>query len=241
MATTDFKLRYHGSYLGYVWTLLKPLLLFAVLYVVFSVFINVQIEHYQLFLLLGVLLWNYFSESTMLGLESLTSKMGIIKKVAFPRILVVIASTMSSFIGLLCNLVVYTIFSWVAGVWYTWESLFFIAIIGILYMLVLGISLLLSSLYVFLKDMNQVWDVLLQAGFWATPIVYALSIVPEKYHTILFLNPMTGIIQYSRQSLVYGELPSLQGIAYLIGVTLIIFILGYFSFTKLAPYAPERM
>lgn len=242
LAVTDFKLRYHGSYLGYVWTLLKPLALFGVLYVVFSVFINIQIQHYQLFLLLGIILWNYFAEATQIGVSSLASKSGILKKIYFPRILIVLASNASSFLGLFFNLCIFFLFSVLAGVFPSLLGivLFFVLIV-ILFFLTLGLSLLLSGLYIVAKDTNQVWEVLLQMGFWLTPIVYTIAIVPAAYHQVLFINPMTGIIQYARALLIEGTLPSLMGIGYLVACTALVMIVGWFVFKRLEYLAPEKL
>lgn len=242
LAITDFKLRYHGSYLGYLWTLLKPLALFGVLYVVFSVFINIQIQHYQLFLLLGIILWNYFAEATQIGVSALASKAGIIKKIYFPRILIVLAANVSSFIGLFFNLCIFFLFSIAAGVYPSALALLlFLFLICILFLLTLGLSLLLSALYIVAKDTNQVWEVLLQMGFWITPIVYTISIVPPQYHAALFLNPMTAIIQYSRGLLIEGVYPSLIGLGTLIGTTVFFLIIGHWVFRSLEHLAPEKL
>lgn len=242
LAITDFKLRYHGSYLGYFWTLLKPLALFGVLYVVFSVFINIQIQHYQLFLLLGIILWNYFSEATQVGVSSLASKAGILKKIYFPRILIVLASNASSFLGLFFNLCIFFLFSILAGVYPSLIGLvLFFVIIFLLFLLTLGFSLLLSGLYIVAKDTNQVWEVLLQMGFWLTPIVYTISIVPAAYHSLLFFNPMAGVIQYSRMLLIEGSIPSLGGFIYLIAFTAITLLVGWFVFKRLEYLAPEKL
>ena len=242
LAVTDFKLRYHGSYLGYLWTLLKPLALFGVLYVVFSVFINIQIQHYQLFLLLGIILWNYFAEATQIGVSALASKAGIIKKIYFPRVLIVLAANVSSFIGLFFNLCIFFLFSLLAGVIPSAFALwFFLMLILLLFLLTYGLSLLLSALYIVIKDINQVWEVLLQMGFWLTPIVYTISIVPAQYQQLLFLNPMTGIIQYARGLLIEGTYPPLQGLTILVVTVVIVNATGQAVFHALEHLAPEKL
>ena len=110
IAKTDFKLRYHGSILGYFWSLLKPLLLFLVLWFVFTVFMRWDIPNFQLYLLLGIMLWNFFAEGTSAGVYALASKVSIIKKIYFPRILIVIASTITAFLSIFFNLIVFYIF-----------------------------------------------------------------------------------------------------------------------------------
>lgn len=241
IAVTDFKLRYHGSMLGYLWTLLKPLALFGVMFVVFSLFMKMNIPHYQLYLLLGIMLWNFFAEATMAGVHALASKVGIIKKIYFPRIIVVIASTISAFIGLFFNLIIFAIFFAFSGLALSWNMLFFPLLILGLYFFVLGLSLLLSVLYVLFRDLNQVWDVLLQIGFWLTPIIYSLQFVPTQFHFWLFLNPMTGYIQYARLLMIEQQIPTFSGVAYLALFSLGSLLLGYTLFQRYEFLAPEKL
>ncbi len=110
LTISDFKLKYQGSALGYVWSLLKPLLLFGVLYVVFSIFLRFDVEHYNLYLLLGIILWGYFSEGTTNAVGNIVGKSGLISRVNFPRSIIVIASTLTSLLTLLLNLLVFVVF-----------------------------------------------------------------------------------------------------------------------------------
>lgn len=241
LAWTDFKLRYYGSYLGYVWSLLKPLALFGVLYLVFSIFMRWDVENYQLYLLLGIILWNFFAESTGIGLSALVSRGHIIKKVYFPRVIIVVASTLSTFLGLLLNLIVFAIFALFNHLALSWTLLFFPVVIVILYLVVLGFSLMLSALYVRFRDINQIWEVLLQLGFWLTPVIYPLRFIPEAYQFWLFLNPVTGIIQYARLVVIDHRLPSLTGTGYIVMATLLILTVGTLIFIKIEKTAVEQL
>lgn len=241
IAANDFKLRYYGSYLGYLWSLLKPLSLFGVMWFVFSTFVRWDIPNYQLYLLLGIMIWNFFAESTTMGLASLATKVGIIKKVYFPRIIVVLASTVSAFIGLFFNLLVFFVFALLAGISFHLYMLLFVFILIPLYVLCVGMSLLLAGLYIKFRDINQVWEVLLQVGFWLSLIVYPLGFVPEHYRFFLLLNPITGIIQYARIILIEGTLPSLLGIFYVYGASILIFVVGFLVFAYLEPRAAEEL
>jgi ABC-type polysaccharide/polyol phosphate export permease len=241
IAANDFKLRYYGSYLGYLWSLLKPLSLFGVMWFVFSNFVRWDIPNYQLYLLLGIMIWNFFTESTTMGLSALASKIGIIKKVYFPRIIVVLASTVSAFIGLFFNLAVFFIFALLGGLSFSPYMLLFPLVLLPLYVFSMGISLLLAGLYIKFRDINQVWEVLLQVGFWLSPIVYPLHFVPEKYQFALLLNPITGIIQYARLLLIDGAMPSLLGILYVYFVALVLFSLGFLVFSRFEPLAAEEL
>ena len=207
LVITDFKLRYKGSVLGYLWTLLRPLALFAVLYVVFVSFLRFgdNIPHYPVYLLLGVVLWNYFVEVTVNGVTSIVGKGDLMRKLAFPRYVVVIAGSVSALINLAINLLVVVAFVLLNGVDLTWSVVWLPLIVFELFVLALGMSFLLSALYVRFRDINYVWEVLMQAGFYLTPILYPLSMVEqfsEFAGKLLLLNPMAQIIQDARYALV---------------------------------------
>jgi ABC-2 type transport system permease protein len=207
LVVTDFKLRYKGSVLGYLWTLLRPLALFAVLYVVFVNFLRFgdDIPHYPVYLLLGVVLWSYFVEVTVNGVTAIVGKGDLMRKLAFPRYVVVIAGSMSALINLAINLLVVMVFVLINGVDLTWNVMWLPFVIAELFVLSLGASFLLSALYVRFRDINYVWEVLVQAGFYLTPILYPLSMVEkvsEFASKFLLLNPMAQIIQDARYLLV---------------------------------------
>lgn len=217
LVVTDFKLRYKGSVLGYLWTLLRPLALFAVLYVVFVNFLRFgdDIPHYPVYLLLGVVLWNYFIEVTVNGVTSIVGKGDLMRKLSFPRYVVVIAGSVSVLINLAINLLVVMAFVLINGVDMTWNIIWLPFIIFELFVLSLGMSFLLSALYVRFRDINYVWEVLIQAGFYLTPILYPLSMV-EKFSEfagkLLLLNPMAQIIQDARHALVTTQADTVYGV-----------------------------
>lgn len=217
LVVTDFKLRYKGSVLGYLWTLLRPLALFAVLYVVFVNFLRFgdDIPHYPVYLLLGVVLWSYFVEVTVNGVTSIVGKGDLMRKLAFPRYVVVIAGSVSALINLAINLLVVGVFILINGVDLTWNIVWLPLVIAELFVLSLGMSFLLSALYVRFRDINYVWEVLVQAGFYLTPILYPLSMV-EKVSDFaskfLLLNPMAQIIQDARYALVTPHTDTVYGV-----------------------------
>ncbi len=229
---TDFKLRYYGSFLGFFWALLKPLFIFAVLYLVFTVFINWNILNYQLYLLLGIIIWNFFAEATINGINSLQNKSGLLKKVYFPRIFVVISSTTTSLLVFLLNILVFFLFYIFSDLSFSLVVFFFLPYAIILYFLALSISLSLSILQVYFKDLIQIWEILLQAFFYLTPIIYPISLVPEAYRHFLFLNPLTGIIQYFRLIIIEHKIPSVLGTFYLFLFVFLFFLISYYIFNK---------
>lgn len=203
LVITDFKLRYKGSALGYVWTLLRPLALFAILYIVFVYFLKIgsNIPHYAVYLLIGVVLWNYFVEVTNNGLSSIVGKGDLMRKLAFPRYVVVIAGSLSALVNLFINLVVVILFMILNGVPFRWEALMIFPLIVELFVFGLGIAFLLGALYVRFRDVNYIWEVVLQAGFYATPILYPIALVANTaplVAKIMMLNPIAQIIQSIR-------------------------------------------
>lgn len=241
IAISDFKVRYQNSILGYVWTLIKPLLLFAVLYVVFSVFMRFPVENYQLYLLLGIIIWNFFAEATSIALRSFETKQSLITKVYFPRIIVVIASTLTSLLTFLLNMVVFFVFLGISDIPFSFNFFFMIVYIFELYFIVLGISLIISALYVKFRDLSHIWDVLLQIGFWITPIIYPLTMVPEIYHRFIYLNPLARLIEYSRAIFILGHIPAPILNLVLLIMTALIMLIGIIFFRLQESSIPENI
>lgn len=233
LSWTDFKLRYHGSFLGYLWTLVKPLMIFGVLYMVFTLIMRFQIEHYQIYLLLGVIIWNFFAEGTQFGLASILGKANLVSKVYFPRILVVIASTISALITFCLNFVVFITFVIISDIPFHPSMLFFPFYLICLYITILGTSLILSVLYVRFRDLSHIWEIMLQIGFWFTPIFYTLDIVPIEYHKFFYLNPLARIIHYSRTIFLNAHIPELKLNLIVSIFSFGILVIGYLIFKRL--------
>ena len=207
LVVTDFKLRYQGSALGYVWSVLKPLFLFAILYVVFVYVLQMDrgVPHFAVTLLLGVVLWSFFTEATSNGLGSIVNRGDLIRKLNFPKYIIVISGTISSLINLGINLLVVILFALINGVDFTWHVLWMIPLVLELYVFALGIAMLLSALNVKFRDTGYIWEIFLQAAFYATPIIYPLTMVMErsqKAAEILFINPVAQIIQDARYAMI---------------------------------------
>ena len=207
LVITDFKLRYKESFLGYIWTLLKPLALFAVMYVVFVHFLKfgADVPHFAVYLLLGTVLWNFFAETTTTGMSAIVGKGDLMRKLFFPRYIVVVAASMSALINLAINLVVVTIFIVLNGVELSPRALLIIPVIVELYVLALSMAFFLGALCVKLRDVSYIWELALQAGFYATPIFYPLSMVIKASPLaakLILLNPMAQIIQDARWAVI---------------------------------------
>ena len=207
LVVTDFKLRYQGSVLGYAWSLLKPLFLFAILYTVFGLFLKIggDLPHYPVYLLLGVVLWSFFTEATTQGLSAIVDRGDLIRKINFPKYIIIISNTLSALINLGFNLVVVFFFIVLNGVDLHWYALLLPLIIIELYVLALALAFFLSAFYVKFRDIGYLWEVLLQGAFYATPILYPISLVVdinEMAAKVLMLNPVAQVIQDARYVLV---------------------------------------
>jgi ABC-2 type transport system permease protein len=251
LVRTDFKLRYQGSMLGYAWSLLRPLLLFVILYVVFVKFLKLGngIQHYPVYLLLGIVMWNFFVEMTMQSLGSVVGRGDLIRKIRIPRWIIVLSSSISALINLLLNLVVIAVFMVINHVALMSSIVWLPLILLEVYLLALGLSLFLSAAYVKFRDMNYIWEIVLQAGFYITPILYPLSrITNVTLQKLILLNPMGQAIQDARYSVVTHETLTPHALfnggwyAY-IPFAIVIFVLigGFLYFRKESKYFAENI
>jgi ABC-type polysaccharide/polyol phosphate export permease len=223
---TNFKMRYYGSILGYVWSLLKPLAMFGVLYFVYSFVFKQTAPHYKLFLLLGIILWDFFVQGTTAGMSGFIGNYQMIRKVYLPRIILVAAAVSASFVGLFFNLVVFAIFAFFDGVLLEWKMLWFLPLLISFYLLVLGLGLLLSIVVVKVRDTLSLWEVAHQLGFWLTPVIYPMTMVPEHFRFFMFINPLSGILSYSRYLIVGIGSVTKSGYCYVMAVSLFVFLIG---------------
>lgn len=207
MVVTDFKVRYQGSVLGYAWSVLRPLFLFAILYTVFVKFLGVgsDIPHFGVYLLLGIVLWTFFADATSTAMTSIVGRGDLIKKISIPRYLVVLSTSFSALINLTINLLVVLVFAFIDGVDIMKTWLLLPLLIVELFVFALALGFFLSALFVKYRDASYVWEVLMQAAFYATPILYPLSLVADKYHKYIMLNPVAQIIQDSRWAFINHE------------------------------------
>ena len=204
LVKTDFKLRYQGSVLGYVWSLLRPLAIFVILYVVFTRFLSIgkEVPHYPVYLLLGIVLWNFFIEITTGNVSVIVSSSDLIRKINFPKYIIVLANSVSALINLVLNLVVVGIFMYVNRVDIRVEAALFPLLVLELFVFALALGFFLSAAFVRFRDITYIWDVVIQGAFYATPLLYPLTKVPIEAAKILMLNPVAQIVQDCRYILI---------------------------------------
>jgi lipopolysaccharide transport system permease protein len=238
---TDFKTRYHGTLQGFFWALLKPMVMFVALTAVFS-FIFGNDPNYGLNLVIGLFLWDFFAEGTKSAMVALHAKGYLLTKARLPSWIFVVASVSNAVITLLAFTLVLIVFMTATGrlphpihvLLYLWYVLHFLLI-------VIGIGCAGSVLFLQYRDLNQVWDVVIQAGFFIAPIIYPLRIIPERVHAYLYLWPPTPVIQFARAVLVGGEIPTPRAHALLTIGTLLILLTGVTIFRARASRAAEYL
>ncbi len=221
LAWSEFKLRYAGSFLGYFWSFAKPLMLFGVLYGVFHVLLRLGegVERFPETLLLGIVLWSFFTEATAGGVVVLVARADMLRKVAFPAVALPIAVTLTATFALFFNLVTVLVLLLTVGIEPTVYWLWLPFLLAELFLTTLGVSLILSALYVTMRDIGQLWDVLSQLLFYATPIIYPLVLVPASVdglpfspRALVMCNPIAQIIEQTKLIVVYGESGSLSDV-----------------------------
>ena len=217
LVKTDFKLRYQGSFLGILWSVLKPLMLFVVMYFVFVKFLKItdpSIPNYPITLLLGISLWGFFTEATSLGMNSIVARGDLLRKINFPKYIVILSSMATALISLSINLLVVLVFSVIFGVDFRWNILLLPINILMLFATAFGVSLILSTLYVKFRDISHIWDVFMQILVYSMPIMYPISMIVKvkilgiSLANLVMMNPIAFAIQDIRHNLVAKEVPT---------------------------------
>lgn len=251
LVRTDFKLRYQGSVLGYAWSLLRPLLIFFILYIVFVKFLKLGtgIPHYPVYLLFGIVMWNFFTEMTTQSLGSIVGRGDLIRKIRIPRWLIVLSSSISAVINLLLNLIVIAVFMIIGHVSLMATAFWVPLLLVEVYILALGLSFYLSAAFVKYRDMSYIWEVIVQAGFYLTPILYPLSRISNlTFQKLILINPVAQAIQGARYALITHQTITArtifqggwyQFIPFLI--VIVVFVAGLLYFRKEAKYFAENI
>jgi lipopolysaccharide transport system permease protein len=241
LARTDFKARYHGTLGGFAWALLKPISMFVVLMGVFS-FLFASNPTYKLDLIVGLFLWEFFAEGTKSGLTALHARGYLMTKARVAPWILVVTAMSNAVITLAVFSLIMVLFLTAAGHPPTARALgaygaYCLALGG----MVVGFSLASSALFLRYRDLNQIWEVVLQAGFFIAPIIYPLEILPERFHFYLYLWPPTPVISFSRMALVAGVMPTTRGHVYLAMDAGICLLAGIVLFRWLSPRAAEYL
>ena len=240
-AITDLKIRYRNSILGVLWSLVEPLLLLGVLFVVFSTMFRFEIPNFPIYLLLGIICWNFFKNGTTFALNSLTNRSALITQIYFPRAIPGLSAGITASIMIIFELVVLGIFMIAFGFSPPSTVILLIPILALQLLLILGVSLPLSVLNVKYKDTEFIWSVVVHAGFFLTPIFYQFDMMPDYVQNVLQYSPMVQIVTMAHHVVLYGTLPSINSVLYAVGSISVITVIGYLIFRKFHAKVVEEM
>jgi ABC-2 type transport system permease protein len=251
LAVMEFKLRFFGSVLGYLWQLMRPLLLFGVLYVVFTEFVRLGagVRFYPAVLLTNIVMFGFFADATSASVASLVDRENLVRKIEFPRLVVPLAVMLTAYFNLIVNLLAVLVFVLITGVEARLEWLLFPLVLVALGALAGGLSMLLSALYVRFRDIKPIWEVVLQALFYATPILYVIETLPTaRLQHLLMLSPVAALLTQVRHMFIDPSAPSAAHAAggslrllVPIGIVLGLLVLGFWVFNREAPRIAEEL
>ncbi len=232
LTITDFKTRYQNTFLGFFWSILSPLALAFVLYFIFRNIFK-QEENFAANLLVGVISWRFFAVGTGSALGAIVGKSNLVTKVYIPRYILVFSNVIANLLSSLLEfLVLIIMLFFILG--RLPPTIILFPLVHLLYFfLIYGIGLLLSSLFVYFRDLHQIWEILTNILFYCTPIVYPLSLVTNYLLPYYMLNPVTQIITIYRNIMVAGTLPTLDSVITVVVIIIALFIIGSLVFTKL--------
>lgn len=232
LVSRDLKVKYRRSVLGYLWSLLNPLLMMTVMTLVFSYMFRFDIPNYPLYLICGQTLWVFFNESTNMAMFSIVQNASLIKKVYIPKYIFPVSRVFSSFVTLSFSLVAIIIVMLVTGAQFYWTALLFFIPLFLLFLFASGVSLILSALSVQFRDVTHLYSVMTLGWMYLTPIFYPMSAIPEEVAVYIMANPITGYINFFRSLVLYGSFPAgqiwTQCIAWSVGALLV----GILAFRK---------
>jgi ABC-2 type transport system permease protein len=228
----DLKVKYRRSFLGYLWSLLNPLLMMLIMTVVFSYMFRLDIPNYPMYLICGQTLWSFFSESTTMAMTSVLNNGPLIKKVYIPKFIFPISRVLSSFITMSFSLVAIVIVMLATHTVFHWVALLFPIPLLFLLLFCIGIGMIVSSLAVYFRDIMHLYSILILGWMYTTPIFYSLKYVPPQVVSLIKLNPMYHYINFFRELVLYGNIPGPHTWIACIASSLLALLLGMVIFRK---------
>ena len=237
----DITGKYKHSFLGIIWSFLNPLLQIAVYALVFQIILKSDIENYAVYLCCGLIPWQYFSNVVIRGANTILDNGNIVKKVYFPREILPLSVTTSEGINFLISSIIIIGFVIFSGIGLSWNLLWYPVILVIQYVILLGISMIVSSVSVYFRDLLHLLSIFVQLLFYATPIVYSISNVPANLQWLVKINPMSYIIDAYRNIFYNKTMPSEKGLLIALIMGLVLCVIGFFLFKKLEKRFAEEL
>jgi ABC-2 type transport system permease protein len=228
----DLKVKYKGSTLGFLWSLLNPLLMLVVYTVAFKYVIKLRVPNFTVFLFSALMPWTFLSSALSMGAVSITDNSNLVKKVYFPRevlpLSVVLVNLFHFFLTFIVLIPALLFFNIQPG----FSFFFLVVIIFFQFLFVLGLAFIFAALNVYYRDIKHFLEVLLQLWFWVTPIIWSISLIPEKYRSFAYLNPFTPFVTAYRDVILRNRIPGLPTIAAMIALGVLVFLLGAVVFRR---------
>lgn len=250
LAVTDWKLRFYGSVLGSLWSLVRPFAFFGVIYVVFTEIAKIgdDIPNYGACILFSMVLFGFFAEATGAAVTSLVARENLLRKMRFPRLVIPLSTMLTALFNLGMTLIAVVLFAVISGVYPDWGWLELIPLVALMAMLAVGTGMLLATGYVRYRDISPIWEVTTQILFYASPILYVASMVPADYRHLYMLSPIAAILSQVRHAVVDPSAPTaaalIGGSARLLiplGIIVGVFALGAWVFSREAPRIAENL
>jgi len=241
LAQKDFKIRYRNSVLGFLWSLLNPLAYMIILTVVFSLLLHVGIPNFPAWLVIGLLIWRFFSIGTSQGLVAIIANPSLVSKVYMPREVIVLSNSLANLLGAMLEFVALLPLLVLLGVSLTSYVLFLPLILISEFLLIFGLSLSLSALNVRYRDFYQLWEIALQLGFFLSPIFYDVSLIPPRFRSLYSMNPVTSLIESTRSIFLLHQLPSLSDCVTIVVSVVVFVLIGFIVFRRLERRFAEEL
>ena len=241
LSVAKFRLRDQGTFLGFIWTLLHPLIYFLVLYGLFRNWMGRHIDNFPLYLIIGIVQWNFFVSATSNSITAIMSAGSYIKNIKFPREILVLSSVLTVLFSHFLELLILIVFWILVGERIGWMVLGLFPVLLLNIYLVTAVSFILATVGVYFLDIGRIWGILANVGLFLTPIFYSMNLLAPDKRRIILLNPMTHIIQASRDILIDNKLPELKGLFYVFAVASVLLFLGYKFFKRNEGYFAERV
>jgi ABC-2 type transport system permease protein len=236
----DLRTRYKGSFLGFLWTFINPLMMLVVYSLIFPYLMRIQEKNYAMFLFVALLPWLYFANSLQISAGVIINNGNLVKKIYFPRQILPLSVATAGLMNYIYGLVIVFSALIISGIGIRWVVIFLPLVIAIQYIMVIGFCLILSSANVYFRDLEHILNILTMAWFYVTPVIYPVEIFPEHLKGLLYWNPMTPMVLAYRDILYYGKIPQFNTLYGVTAFAILIIMLGMVVFNKLqANFAEE--
>lgn len=231
---SDFQLRYKNSTMGFIWVILEPLAMMSIMYIIFARIVRIQIENYQLFLLIGLVQWQLFSRGTNSAINALSGRSDILKKIYFPRRIMVLSMCLTTLMMTGFEISIFLVMGLIFGLKFHLGLLWLAPMFFLEFMLVYSLGLLMAPLNLRVRDLGSLWSIVLRMGFYLSPVLYSVDFIPEAYRKLYLLNPMASLIHTTRHFL-FPEAPY-QGQFHITLLTIaVLFVAGHLVFRWMEP------